>query len=98
MLREPKFVHARVRMVNIPGRSALRLSVGARPNIFFSGNYFPSQIEECDSEIGSGESGDLVLMILDEEDYPLLLSVGSVFEMRDGPVNKIADAEVLSMW
>jgi hypothetical protein len=90
-------LRAKVQMLpaaDLPVAKPLRAGWG--PNIFFKDEFYPGRILECETPIEPGQSGEAIIGVMESPTHASGLQLGSVFELRDGPVNRIATAEVIS--
>ena len=72
------------------------LRAGWGPNIFFKDKFYPGRVLECEPPIEPGQSGEAIIGVMESPTQVSGLQLGSVFELRDGPVTRIATAEVIS--
>jgi hypothetical protein len=82
-------------ILSLSDTTDIQLAAGGGVNVYHEGNYFPGRILECPRPLRPGDSGQAVIGILGDPGYPLNFTEGTEFELRDGPVKKVASAKVL---
>jgi hypothetical protein len=75
----------------------LQLIAGAGVNVYRDGLYFPGRVLECSPPLKPGDRGWAIIDILSDSEYPLDLEAQTEFELRDGPINKVASAKVVRL-
>ena len=78
-------------------RHAHAISKGYRSNLFYLGNYYPSIIVECDGQIEPGGRTKVTLLMIDPVQRPSELSVGAMFELKEGPSVVAAKCRAVSI-
>lgn len=71
------------------------VAAGLMTNLLLGGNFYPSRITRCDSSLGPGESGMADIRAVLAEDGKQQLTVGTKFQLREGPMNVLANCEIV---
>lgn len=91
----PPRVEAIVQMDTDYSLTGRRLAPGTGVNIYCDGVYFPGRVLECTKILRPGDTGKIIIGILDTCDEPFDRSEGAEFELRDGPSTRIGLAKII---
>jgi len=75
----------------------LRLAAGIGVNVYLDGRYFPGRVLECSRPLRPGDCGQAIIEVLSDSEFSSNLSEQAEFEIRDGPIIKVASAKVVRL-